>query len=62
MLGKVKTAAQMWAIGFLLHRDDWYGIPTHTVGVILLVIAAVLTVMSMLNYLKAAWKVMQDEA
>ena len=60
MLGKVKTAAQMWAIGFLLHRDDWYGIPTHTVGVILLVIASVLTVMSMLVYLKAAWIVMRD--
>lgn len=62
MLGKVKTAAQMWAIGFLLHRDDWYGIPTHTVGVILLVIASVLTVMSMINYLKAAWVVMRDDA
>ena len=62
MVGKYKTAAQMWAIGFLLHRDDWYGIPTHTVGVILLIIASVLTVMSMLIYLKAAWKVMQEDA
>jgi len=62
MLGKVKTASQMWAIGFLLHRDDWYGIPTHTVGVILLILASVLTIMSMLVYLKAAWVVMRDDA
>lgn len=62
MIGKFKTAAQMWAIGFLLHRDDWYGIPTHTVGVILLIIASVLTVISMLVYLKAAWNVMRDHA
>jgi CDP-diacylglycerol--glycerol-3-phosphate 3-phosphatidyltransferase/cardiolipin synthase len=60
MLGKFKTAAQMWAIGFLLYRDDWYGISTHMVGVVLLVIASVLTVVSMLIYLKAAWKVMRD--
>jgi len=61
MVGKYKTAAQMWAIGFLLHRDDWYGIPTHTVGVILLIIASILTLISMFVYLKAAWEVMRDQ-
>ena len=62
MLGKVKTAAQMWAIGFLLHRDDWYGIPTHTVGIVLLIIASILTLLSMFIYLKAAFKVMKEHA
>lgn len=56
MMGKFKTAAQMWAIGFLLHRDDWYGIPTHEVGVTLLIIASALTLISMLAYLKGAWE------
>ena len=60
-LGKVKTTAQLFAIGFLLHRDDWLGIPTHTVGVILLGIAAALTVISMVIYLKAAWQVVKED-
>ncbi|MDH5484965.1 MAG: CDP-diacylglycerol--glycerol-3-phosphate 3-phosphatidyltransferase [Gammaproteobacteria bacterium] len=59
MLGKVKTTVQMFAIGFLLHHYDFIGMPTHLIGVILLVIASVLTVLSMLNYLKAAWQVMR---
>ena len=56
MMGKYKTFVQMFAIGFLLHRDDFHGLPTHTIGVILLVIASVLTVLSMIDYMKAAWK------
>ena len=54
MLGKVKTTAQMFAIIFLLHRDDWLGIPTYPVGLFLLVIASALTLVSMVLYLKAA--------
>ena len=61
MIGKVKTTAQLFAIGFLLHRDDWLGMPTHTIGVIRLGIAAALTVISMLIYLKAAWKVVKHD-
>lgn len=55
MLGKIKTTAQMFAIIFLLHRDDWIGIPTYEVGLALLVIAAGLTLVSMFIYLKASW-------
>lgn len=61
MMGKVKTTAQMFAIIFLLHRDDWIGIPTYEVGMALLVIATVLTLMSMLLYLKASWNEMNAE-
>ncbi|MCW9014818.1 MAG: CDP-diacylglycerol--glycerol-3-phosphate 3-phosphatidyltransferase [Gammaproteobacteria bacterium] len=60
MLGKYKTFAQMFAIGFLLHRDDWYGLPTHQIGVILLIIASILTVASMIDYMKAGWKVIEQ--
>ncbi|MFW2374747.1 MAG: CDP-diacylglycerol--glycerol-3-phosphate 3-phosphatidyltransferase [Gammaproteobacteria bacterium] len=59
MMGKIKTTVQMFAIGFLLHRDDFIGMPTHEIGVILLVIAALLTVISMVVYLKAAWSEMK---
>jgi CDP-diacylglycerol--glycerol-3-phosphate 3-phosphatidyltransferase len=54
-LGKVKTTFQMFAIGFLLWRYDIFGIPIYEIGYILLLIAAGLTIVSMLIYLKAAW-------
>jgi CDP-diacylglycerol--glycerol-3-phosphate 3-phosphatidyltransferase len=60
-LGKYKTAAQMWAIGFLLYRDEFFGIPCHITGVVLLVLASVLTVISMVVYLKAGWEVIKEE-
>lgn len=55
MMGKFKTTAQMFAIAFLLHRDDWLGIPTYEVGVVLLAVAAVLTLITMFIYLRAAY-------
>lgn len=60
MMGKVKTAVQMLAIGFLLHKLPFYGIDTRFTGMILVLIAAVLTVVSMIIYLKAAWNVMRE--
>ncbi|VAW69448.1 CDP-diacylglycerol--glycerol-3-phosphate 3-phosphatidyltransferase [hydrothermal vent metagenome] len=54
-LGKYKTFVQMFALGFLLHRDDWYGLATHETGLVLLIIAAILTIVSMIDYLKAGW-------
>jgi len=60
MLGKYKTFVQMFALGFLLHRDDWYGLPTHTIGLILLVIATILTIVSMVEYMKAGWQEMSQ--
>lgn len=54
-LGKFKTAAQMVAIPCLLHYQDWFGIPVLLIGQVLIVGAALLTVWSMLYYLKKAW-------
>ena len=50
-LGKFKTAAQMIAIPCLLDHRDAYGVPVAVLGQILIVIAAILTVWSMLYYL-----------
>lgn len=58
MLGKVKTTAQMLAIGFLLYADPLWGLPILTIGEVLLVIAAVLTLWSMILYLRAAWPIL----
>ncbi len=55
MLGKLKTTAQMVAIPFLLLDATLFGvIPTRYVGHWLMVVAAVLTVWSMVYYLRKA--------
>jgi len=59
MLGKYKTFVQMFALGFLLHRDDWYGLPTYSIGIVLLVVAVILTIVSMMDYMRAGWKAMK---
>lgn len=59
-LGKWKTTAQMVAIGFLLYDQDIGGFPVKTLGYLLLYLAALLTLWSMINYLKAAWTVIKE--
>ncbi len=54
-LGKFKTAAQMLAITLLIYRDDLWGLPVYMIGEVLLYIAVVLTLWSMVIYLRAAW-------
>src|SRR5690554_3790212 len=54
-LGKFKTAAQMVAIPCLLYWQPLYGISTQWVGLILIIVAAILTVWSMCYYLNRAW-------
>ncbi len=53
-MGKWKTSAQMLAIAFLLYQDDLYGLPILSFGYGLLYIAAILTLWSMIQYLRAA--------
>ena len=55
VLGKVKTIAQMVALGFLIFNDSVLGLPVYTIGLVLLYIAAFLTLVSMFQYLLAAW-------
>jgi len=55
MIGKVKTTVQMVAIPFLLYDGRLFGvIDTHFWGVVLIWVAAVLTVWSMVYYLQKA--------
>lgn len=55
MLGKLKTTAQMVAIPFLLYEGMLFGvINTHQWGTVLIWVAAVLTVWSMVYYLRKA--------
>jgi len=57
-IGKIKTTAQMIALLLLLYRQPLWGFPTNEVGVLLLYVAAILTLWSMVIYLKAAWPVL----
>ena len=55
MIGKIKTVGQMIAIPLLLYHDDLYGVvDTQWLGTILINVAAVLTVVSMLYYMRRA--------
>lgn len=60
-IGKFKTATQMVAIILLIYRDDLWGIPVHTVGLVLLYLAVVLTLWSMTLYVRAAWPSLRGE-
>ena len=59
-IGKLKTVAQMVAIGFCLYRDPLFSFPVLLIGEALLVVAAILTLVSMSMYLKAAWPALQS--
>ena len=54
-IGKVKTVLQMVAIPLLLYGDELFSfVDCHALGTVLIYIAAVLTVLSMLYYLRRA--------
>jgi CDP-diacylglycerol--glycerol-3-phosphate 3-phosphatidyltransferase/cardiolipin synthase len=55
MTGKIKTTAQMISIVLLILRDTVFGPWVYGLGVGLLYVAAVLTLWSMVLYLRAAW-------
>jgi len=53
-LGKWKTTAQMTALGCLLYRDELWHFSVLTIGYVLLYVSALLTLWSMIHYLRAA--------
>ncbi len=52
--GKVKTTLQIIAISLLIYKHDFFILPIYQLGIILLVIAALFTLISMINYIYAA--------
>ena len=62
MVGKIKTTVQMIALGFLLYRDPLWGLPIFLIGEWLLAAAAVLTLWSGFEYLRAAWPALVDDS
>ena len=56
-VGKAKTTAQMFALGFMIFAEPLLGIPIFSIGLAIYYIAAFLTLFSMVTYLRAAWPV-----
>lgn len=59
-VGKLKTALQMIAIPFLLYDEPILGINIKFIGTLLIWVAAFLTLLSMVYYLKSAWPQMRS--
>lgn len=57
MIGKAKTVVQMVALFMLLYAHPIAGLPTYQLGYWLLATAAVLTLVSMVLYVRDAWPV-----
>ena len=58
--GKIKTIAQMTALPLLIYHDSLYGLPVYNLGLVLLYLAAVLTLISMCQYLVSAWPKLKE--
>ncbi len=61
-IGKFKTTAQMIAILLLIYAAPIGKLPTYAVGMVLLYVAAILTLWSMLVYLRAAWPILAENS
>ena len=62
LLGKYKTIMQIVGLSFLLFRQDLFGIPVYQLGIGLTAVAVVLTLWSMIAYLRLAWPELRGSA
>lgn len=60
-IGKLKTTFQMLSIGCLIFYKPLFGLPIFSIGLGLLYLAALLTLSSMMSYLKAAWPMLKHK-
>lgn len=60
-IGKVKTTAQIIALLLLLYGQSVGAFPTMLVGMVLLYVAALLTLWSGFSYIRAAWPLLKAQ-
>jgi CDP-diacylglycerol--glycerol-3-phosphate 3-phosphatidyltransferase len=60
--GKYKTIMQIVGLSLLLYRRDLFGIPVYKVGLVLTGVGVVLTLWSMILYLRLAWPELRGSA
>lgn len=61
MIGKIKTAAQMSAIPLLLYHKPIAMVDIHLIGTLLIYVASVLTLWSMVYYMRMAWPYLVEQ-
>jgi CDP-diacylglycerol--glycerol-3-phosphate 3-phosphatidyltransferase len=61
-IGKTKTVAQMIALGFMIFSEPLVGFPIFQIGLGIYYLAALLTLASMVIYLRAAWPVINHHS
>ena len=61
-IGKAKTMSQMLALGFMIFAEPWMGLPIFQIGLSIYYLAALLTIISMIIYLRAAWPVITRDS
>ena len=62
VLGKYKTIMQIFGLSMMLFHHALFGIAIYKLGVVLTAIAAVLTLWSMILYLRLAWPELRDSS
>jgi len=62
MLGKYKTIMQITGLSMMLFRHALLGIPIYKLGLVLTAVAAVLTLWSMILYLRLAWPELRNSS
>ncbi|MBT8142395.1 MAG: CDP-diacylglycerol--glycerol-3-phosphate 3-phosphatidyltransferase [Gammaproteobacteria bacterium] len=60
-IGKVKTTFQIGALIAMLYQQPLFGLPTYAIGFASLVLAAVLTMVSMSMYLQTAFAAIKNK-
>jgi len=61
-IGKSKTMLQMIALGMMIFSEPFMGLPIFDIGLAIYYIAAILTITSMVIYLRAAWPVIKGNS
>ena len=61
-LGKYKTVMQIVGLSFLLFRRSIFGLPVYELGLFMTAVAVVLTLWSMIAYLRLAWPELKGSA
>ena len=59
-VAKFKTIVQITGLSMMLFRQDLFTLPMYRIGLVLTVLAAVLTLWTMVAYLRAAWPEMRS--
>ena len=62
IFAKWKTTVQIVGISMMLFEEPLLGLPIYRLGMVLLFVAAALTILSMIDYLRSAWPAIKNSS